>query len=267
MTSAIVHDLKNPLSAVMGFTELALVAAKEGSPPHEIAEELTGAVQGCLRLRDMLQELLEFAREGSSQLQTLPTLVADLLEQMLSPLAPILARDCVHLDLDVERARGFRCDLDRGRFQRVLENLLSNAREALLAQASGGGRGESTIAVQARVDGGRLGLRIADNGPGIPPELRTRLFEPFATARKEQGTGLGLATARNIIRAHGGDIEVESDPPEGGAAFHIHLPPSRATAPGQPAAQNGAVEPPTPAPTSPPLGVAPVVGGTHAAAR
>jgi len=269
MTSAIVHDLKNPLSAVTGFTELALVAAREGSPAHEIAEDLTGAVQGCTRLRDMLQELLEFAREGSSQIQTLPTPVADLVEQMLAPLAPILARDCVHLDLDFERARGFRCDLDRGRFQRVMENLLSNAREAVLAHGAGGGRGEGAIAVQARVEGGRLLLRIADNGPGIPPELRLRLFEPFATARKEHGTGLGLATARNIVRAHGGDLDVEADPPEGGAAFVIRLPPSRATGAGQAVAPGGTGEPPTPVPgpASPPLGVAPVGGGARTGAR
>ncbi len=200
--------------------------------------------------------------------------LADLLDQMLSPLAPMPARDCMHLDLDLEGARGARCDLDRGRFQRVLENLLSNAREALHGQAPGAARrGEPTIAVRAHVDGGQLVLRVADNGPGIPPELQTRLFEPFATARKEQGAGLGLATARNIVRAHGGDIGIEADPPEGGAVFVIRLPPSRVTAPAQaaPAANGGpTADPPTPLPASPPspaLGVAAVGRGTRTTTR
>ena len=101
----------------------------------------------------------------------------------------------------------------------MLENLLINAREALAPW----GR-EKRIAIRARVEGGRLRVRVADSGPGIPEEAADHLFEPFATNGKKQGTGLGLVTVRNLVKAHGGEIEVETRAPEGGAAFTVVLP-------------------------------------------
>jgi signal transduction histidine kinase len=69
-----------------------------------------------------------------------------------------------------------------------------------------------------------LALRVADSGAGLPADAIEHLFEPFATNGKQQGTGLGLVTVRNLVKAHGGDVRVEAKAPEGGAAFTVLLP-------------------------------------------
>lgn len=110
--------------------------------------------------------------------------------------------------------------MDRERMTRVVENLLHNAHEAMRWGREPKG---SRIWLQAFTQDNHIILRVADNGPGILPEIRDRLFQAFETAGKTKGTGLGLAISRNIVSAHGGTLEVESAPPEGGAAFRITL--------------------------------------------
>ena len=80
------------------------------------------------------------------------------------------------------------------------------------------------VAVRAGMEEGRLAVRVADSGPGIPADAVEHLFEPFATNGKKQGTGLGLVTVRNLVKAHGGEVRVETKAPEGGAAFTVLLP-------------------------------------------
>jgi len=97
---------------------------------------------------------------------------------------------------------------------------LKNAREAV-----SDGTGVRRVFVRAWAeDGDTLAIRVADTGPGIPEELVGHLFEPFATTGKKHGTGLGLVTVRNLVKAHGGEIRVETAAPEGGAAFTVTLP-------------------------------------------
>jgi signal transduction histidine kinase len=126
------------------------------------------------------------------------------------------------LDLPEEAAGG----LDEDKIRRAVGNLTSNARDVM------GGRGVVHLAVRvlpAAPDGGpeRLVIEVADEGPGVPPEIRATLFEPFVTARKKGGTGLGLAVARRFVEDHGGTIELVADPPSGGptgARFRLLLP-------------------------------------------
>jgi two-component system sensor kinase FixL len=142
------------------------------------------------------------------------------LDQALTPLSADLEERGiateVHLKLDDE----LRVNLDQDRMQRVLENLLKNAREAVISAP-----GLKRVFVRAWVEEeDALAIRVADSGPGIPDELAGHLFEPFATTGKRQGTGLGLVTVRNLVKAHGGEIQVETESPEGGAAFTVTLP-------------------------------------------
>jgi signal transduction histidine kinase len=106
--------------------------------------------------------------------------------------------------------------LDPHRFPRVLQNLVSNAAEVLADRPHG------RIAIAARRLGRRCVLTIADNGPGIPPEIRSTLFEPFVTHGKIGGTGLGLAIARTVVEAHQGTIDFRSS--KAGTTFIIELP-------------------------------------------
>jgi signal transduction histidine kinase len=104
--------------------------------------------------------------------------------------------------------------LERGRMERVFLNLVVNALEAM---PEGGG-----IDIDAERKADSVIVRLADTGPGIPKEIRSRLFQPFVTAGKN-GLGLGLALSRQAVLAHGGDLWVE-DTPAGGACFCVRLP-------------------------------------------
>ncbi|MEA2561047.1 MAG: hypothetical protein QOH06_2551 [Acidobacteriota bacterium] len=218
MTSSVVHDLRNPLTLLVGYADLAHRLAVRGGE-SVIAEELEQVQAASDRLRRMIEEILDFARGGTPKLmlETLPA--RRFLDETLAPLAGDLEERGVATEIHLKLDDDLKVTLDRDRMQRVLENLLKNAREAVSAGAV------RRVFLQAWVeDGDTLAIRVADTGPGIPEELVGHLFEPFATTGKQQGTGLGLVTVRNLVKAHGGEIRVEHAAPEGGAAFTVTLP-------------------------------------------
>lgn len=219
MTSSVVHDLRNPLTLLKGYTDLAHRLAVRGGETV-IAEELEQVQAASDRLRRMIEEILDFARGGTPKLllETLPARA--FLDETLTPLAADLEERGIATELLLRLDDDLKVTLDRDRMQRVLENLLKNAREAVMS-----GTGARRVFLRAWVEeGDALAIRIADSGPGIPEELVGHLFEPFATTGKKQGTGLGLVTVRNLVKAHGGEIRVETAAPEGGAAFTVTLP-------------------------------------------
>jgi signal transduction histidine kinase len=219
MTSSVVHDLRNPLTLVRGYTDLAHALAVRGGDAAAIARELETVKSESDRLRRMIEEILDFARGGSPRLALAPVPAGRFLDEALRPLAADLAERGIAAEIDLQIDGGLQVTLDRDRIHRVLENLLVNAREALANWGK-----EKKVFIRARAEGGALRIRVADSGPGIPEEAADHLFEPFATTGKCQGTGLGLVTVRNLVKAHGGDIEVETRAPEGGAAFTVILP-------------------------------------------
>jgi signal transduction histidine kinase len=114
----------------------------------------------------------------------------------------------------VVHAEGDTVYVDFARVKRIILNLGSNAALALRK----GGR----IAIELRADGNGLAITVSDDGPGIPPEIRERLFQPFVTGR-DAGTGLGLAIVKRFVDDHGGDIQVETSPDQG-TTFRVRLP-------------------------------------------
>lgn len=217
MTSSLVHDLRNPLTLLKGYADLAhALALREGE--DAIAGELEQVRAASERLRRMVEEVLEFARGGAPKLVIEPVPVRRFLDRTLAPLAADLEDRGIATDIELRLRDDLSVPFDPDRFQRVLENLLRNAREAVLT-----GGGDKKIFLSAWTADGVLAIRVADTGPGIPEEAARHLFEPFATG-KQQGTGLGLVTVRNLVKAHGGDIRVETAAPEGGAAFTVTLP-------------------------------------------
>jgi len=105
--------------------------------------------------------------------------------------------------------------LDEARLTRCLANIIKNAKEAL--------GDEGTITIQFREAGSELQVSISDSGPGIPESIRSRIFEPFVTYGKKDGTGLGMAIAKSTVDAHGGRIWLESETGKG-TTFHVVLP-------------------------------------------
>jgi two-component system NtrC family sensor kinase len=110
---------------------------------------------------------------------------------------------------------------DSDQIAHVISNLVSNATQALEAA---NGRGPKNLSLSAAMEGNNLTIRVADNGPGVPADLRERIFEPFFTTKPpEKGSGVGLALCRALAQAHDGSLGVE-DTPGGGASFILRLP-------------------------------------------
>jgi signal transduction histidine kinase len=127
------------------------------------------------------------------------------------------ATESYSVEILLEVPEGIELPLIRSRMERVFFNLIANALEAMPT----GGK----LRIAARKAGNHVLMELEDTGPGIPPGIRDRLFEPFVTAGKQDGLGLGLALSRQTVLNHGGDIWTE---PASGARFVIRLPPNRA---------------------------------------
>lgn len=219
MTSSVVHDLRNPLSVVQGYVDLARSQTLGYGDPESIANDLEHAHEATERLRRMVQEVLEFARSGSTRLKPKLVIARDFLSRVAEELRPDFEERGVALAVDLRLAEGQRVRIDPEGIRRVLENLLINARDAV-----SGVDGPRAVRFEARVADADLVVRVADSGPGIAPGIVDHLFEPFTSEGKKHGIGLGLVTVRNLVKAHGGEVAAEAKSAEGGAAFTVRLP-------------------------------------------
>jgi signal transduction histidine kinase len=127
------------------------------------------------------------------------------------------AADARHVELAADVPETQECPMSRARMERVFSNLFENAIEAM---RSGG-----TISIRTQAQGDNILVEVQDTGPGINPALRGRLFQPFVTAGKKNGLGLGLALSRQTLLDHGGDLWADSNGP--GARFCLRLPKER----------------------------------------
>lgn len=209
--ATIAHEIRNPLGAIAGFAEL-LARRCDGHPElRDMSQKIMSAAQN---LNVLVQRLLELVRNTPIQIRPVewPHFLNATLDQFE----------------EQSRQRGARLTLVRRWPERLGEgradalclrqavwNVLENAEQVSSPS------GQIEVDVSADAQGG-LRLRIADRGPGIDPALLPRLFTPFVTTR-EQGTGLGLATARKIVEAHGGRIAIRNRR-GGGAEVEIDLP-------------------------------------------
>jgi signal transduction histidine kinase len=220
MAGMLAHDFRNPMTVVRGHAEMLLDA---GTRPESVREQAQLIIKMVDRLDRMTREILDFARAGGRVVRrSLP------LARFLGQLADEIERELPGLsilrDLAVpEDAVGA---LDEDKIRRALGNLAANARDVM----GGTGRIHLSARLLPAAAGApeRLLLEVADEGPGVPPEIRATLFEPFVTARKKGGTGLGLAVARRFVEDHGGTVElVTSVPAAGGpsgARFRLLVP-------------------------------------------
>jgi signal transduction histidine kinase len=151
------------------------------------------------RFLSMTQELLDYSR-GNISLQTQEVEVGRWLDRIFEYLQEDLDASNVVLITRFDHRGPVHIDADR--LRRVVINIAGNATDAMPK----GGR----LTISSRVVGDFWELAVTDTGTGIPEELRPRIFEPFVTSGKEHGTGLGLAIAREIVRGHGGDIQIET---------------------------------------------------------
>ena len=193
MANSIIHDLKNPMCIVRSCSDM--IASESADPRiRELTAMTDKAVEGMLA---MSQELLDYAR-GSTSLKQQTVTIWRLLDELNQQCLQLLPGANVQLVKRISYEGPIQIDL--GRFTRVLCNLIKNAREAM---PDGGILKLSIDLVHEQIV-----IRITDTGCGIPPEVLSKLFEPFVTHGKSHGTGLGMAIAKSVVEAHGGKISV-----------------------------------------------------------
>ncbi len=216
MASMLAHDFRGPMTVIRGYAETLLEVA---APVEEVRARASLIVEAVDRLERMTAETLDFARGGGRLVRrtvSLPVFLTELARSLSSELPGVE----VVRDFNVPSAATASLDVDK--LRRVLSNIAANARDAM------GGAGR--IHLSARTipdarDGELLELVLADEGPGVAPEVRERLFQPFASFGKRKGTGLGLAVARRFVEDHGGTLELAAPAPGvTGARFRIALP-------------------------------------------
>jgi PAS domain S-box-containing protein len=230
LTGGIAHDFNNILAAIMGYVGLALERPTMATDV-KLAGYLEQAEQGCRRARDLIQQMLAFSRGRRGERRALP--LAGLIDESLRLLRATFPSSIV---LEVEAAdEAAVAEVDPVQLQQVLLNLGINARDAIGSTGRirfGVRQGSMATHVCASCGQSFSGafhrLWVADSGPGISPQLRNRIFEPFfSTKAPGRGTGMGLATVHRIVHDHGGHLLVESDD---GARFEVLLPAGSTTA-------------------------------------
>jgi signal transduction histidine kinase len=220
LAGGFIHEIKNHLNTLSLNLQLLGEDLENPQTPRErkAADRVGRLTEECRRLVDLSNDFLRFARVAD--LHAVPTPLGDLVTRLVDFLGPTARAQ--NVDINWFPADLPAVPLDAELFEKVLLNLMLNAEDAM---PDGG-----TLTIQARAEGGWVVLDVIDTGCGMTPDVAARAFRPFVTT-KPGGHGLGLATAKKIVLAHGGTIDLQSEPGRG-TKFTVRLPVSREAQPG-----------------------------------
>lgn len=206
LAAGLAHEIRNPLTAVKGFLQLySLGNSLDWETLQLIKAELN-------RINQLVTDLLYL----SAPLTVPQNLEQHDLNQLAREVAELLKPEfqAMGVQLELQLAALPLVAMDKNQLKQVLLNLVQNALQAVPTR-------QGQVVLETARQNARIIVRIRDNGPGIPPELQERIFDPFYTT-KEHGTGLGLTICRQLIKAHGGQIRIDSQP--GQTLFEFSLP-------------------------------------------
>jgi signal transduction histidine kinase/BarA-like signal transduction histidine kinase len=229
--SQVAHELNNPLATILSWAERLQEQPLDPTSKRG-ADAIVAATERATRI---VRDLLTYAkpRPSTRSMIDLNHVVRETLE--------LRAEEQAANDIDVVKALAAGLPpvfADAHRIQQVLLNLMNNAEQAMVASH---GRGSLVVRTWHEASLNTVSFEVSDDGPGLAPEIRTKIFDAFFTTKPQgEGTGLGLAVAYNIVKDHGGRIRVESEP-ERGTSFVVDLPVTAT-----------AEAPPAPAPAPPP---------------
>jgi len=210
--AGVAHELNNPLTSVMGFSEL--LARSNQNPQHKRHLELI--YKSAQRCQKIVQSLLSFARRHQPERKL--SSINELVEAAVDFLAYQLRTGNIEIITRFEKYLP-KAMVDPHQVQQVFLNLVNNARQAIEGHQTRG-----VIRITTQTCGKNVRIVIQDNGPGIPDQNLSKVFDPFFTTKEVgKGTGLGLSLCYGIVKEHGGSIAVRSKLGEG-AAFVIELP-------------------------------------------
>lgn len=215
IAAGLAHEIRNPLNAASLQLQLLERRLAKFTDDPKLHEPVGTVQQEIIRLSHLVSDFLAFARPQALNVSS--TDLGQVIRHVGSLITPLAEERAIRLDIRTP-AHPIVVDADGERLKQVLLNLVRNAMDAVAGFVSGPGQGY--VEVRVEPDGAGARLVVADNGPGIPPDIEARMFEPFFTT-KEEGTGLGMAIAHKIIDMHGGQIRIGRD---GGAVFTITLP-------------------------------------------
>ncbi len=222
LVSGVAHELNNPLTGIMCFTELMMMEAGEGT---QMRDRLSKVYDASHRCKKIIDNLLTFARWKK------PEKKYDDINRVLKGIVDLRAYqlkvDDIDLTLDLDERLPFTM-LDEHQIHQVILNLINNSRDAIVDAGRPGG----TIKIRTRRGAGNVIITVEDNGKGMTSEVASRIFDPFFTTKPVgRGTGLGLSISYGIINEHNGSIRATSTP-EAGTSFIIELPVVKNTASG-----------------------------------
>ena len=209
MAAGLAHEIRNPLASIELLAGLLKRTVPEDAEVQELVEELIGEVH---EVAGTVRGTLDFVRPAKPMRQRVR--IAPILEKVTRRVRGA-ASDALAVSVDCPARLCAEVDPDQVRS--IASHLVSNASEMLRA----GPGGEIHVSVSPGRAGGML-LRVEDSGPGVPAELRERIFHPFFTTRSD-GNGVGLAEVQKFALAHGGSVDI-ADSPLGGARFVVDLP-------------------------------------------
>jgi C4-dicarboxylate-specific signal transduction histidine kinase len=215
MASALAHEINQPLASILTYAQATLRLLESGEP-GELRHAVKRVITNTERAGDIVRHLRDFVRKGEPQ-RTLVK-VSYLVREVVRLTAAEARQSGINVTLDLTNDLD-PIHVDNIQLQQVLFNLLRNGMEAINA----GNGDKRELLIRASQDGENcVEIAVSDSGPGIPPAIADRLFEPFVTS-KPHGMGIGLSISRSIIDAHGGRIWATANADQG-TTFHIKLP-------------------------------------------
>jgi signal transduction histidine kinase len=215
LSTSIIHDLRNPLASIYGGAEMLV---DTDLSPEQVRRLAANIYRSSRQVQDLLQELADVT-EGRAHARE----ICRLNEVIAAACAQVAASADAHrVVVESDVPESLELPLDRSPMERVFQNLIANAVEAM---PEGG-----VVSIRAERKNSEVVISVEDTGPGIPAMIASQLFQPFVTAGKKNGLGLGLALSRKTVLSHGGDLWTEdrrddkNNGKNGGARFVMRLP-------------------------------------------
>jgi signal transduction histidine kinase len=215
LVSGVAHELNNPLTSIIGFSQLI----RDGNAGNDIEEDLNIVYREAQRAAAIVKNLLTFARKHA------PVKQAGQINNVINEVIKIRAYEqkVNNITVNMEFSENLpEIMLDYFQMQQVFMNIIVNAENAML-----GAHGKGTLTISTKCIDDIVKVEVSDDGPGIEKKNLDRIFTPFFTTKEiGKGTGLGLSICHGIVKEHGGNIYVESEPGKG-CSFIIELPVAR----------------------------------------